>query len=393
MSVTRREFIIGAGAVLAVEGNPAGFPAIIQRRALKVGVFISEVDAQGVNEGVDPYISQMRLGLGLAVSEINTMGGVLGRSLELIYRDDGGSPPTEAATQSLIDQGCEAIVSGFVMASPQVLTIRMRALGTTVPVLHGFWTDGSYCGPTTGHFAPTVSQIVPPIRASLGKEFRARPFTISNWTPSGRRVSEYLYGALGAAHTGDALVTTPVLGSHHGEYQGVIRWAHEMESNIIWNADPRPYSVNAVNDAVALGVAEGKTFAYLDFSEWQTSQLVSGASIVTCVPFVASDPNSDVQDFVARARSLSGDELVTHVAFTHYNVMMALKQAMERSGEASSAGAHAGLEDLVIETATGPLTLDKAGHATLPVFVANAEGGGELSIVEKIDQIAPDSPC
>ena len=391
MVVTRREFMAGAGATLAATGALTGFPAIAQRRPLKVGVFISEVDAQGLDERVEPYVSQMRVGLGLAASEINAMGRVLGRPVELVYRDDGGTPPTGVATRGLIgDEGCEAIVSGFVMAAPQLLTIRMRALGTTVPVLHGFWTDGSYCGSDAKHFAPTMRQIVPSIRAYLGDEFQARPFTISNWTPSGRRVSEYMYGALGSAHTGDALVTTPVRGSHHGEYRGVMRWAHEMESNIIWNADPRPY---AVNEAVALGIAERKTFAHLDFSEWQASQLVPGASVVTCVPLVASDRSSDVQDFVSRTKALTGDELVTHVAFTHYNVLMALKAAMERSGEASAAGAVAGLDGLTIDTATGPLTLDANGYPTLPMFVATAEGGGVLQMVEKIDQIGPGSTC
>ena len=126
--------------------------------------------------------------------------------------------------QGLVDEGCEAIISGFVMAAPQLLTIRMRALGATLPVVHGFWNDGSYCGPVARHVAPTVRQIIPPIRSFLGDDVRPRPFTISNWTPSGRRVSDYMYGALGGAHTGDALVTTPVRDSHHGEYRGVMRW-------------------------------------------------------------------------------------------------------------------------------------------------------------------------
>ena len=46
MGLTRREFMVGAGATLAAPGTSLGFPAIAQRRPLKVGVFISEVDAQ-----------------------------------------------------------------------------------------------------------------------------------------------------------------------------------------------------------------------------------------------------------------------------------------------------------------------------------------------------------
>jgi len=397
MAVTRREFVAGAGAVLAAAGPLTGFPAIAQVRPLKVGVFVSEVDAQGVDELAEPYVSQMRLGLGLAASEINGMGGILGRPVEFVYRDDGGSPPSQSAVTALVaEEGCEAIVSGFLMASPRLITVRLNVLDAPVPVLHGLWTDGSYCGPFTKHFGPTARQIVPSIRAYLGDldgGFRARPFSISNWTPSGRRVSEYLYGALGGAHTGDALVTTPVLGNHPGEYRAVMRWAHEVESNIIWNADPRPYAVNAVNQAVELGIAEGKIFAHLDFSEWQASQLVPGASIITCVPFVASDPSPAVQDFVVRANAMPGGELVTHVAFTHYNSLMALKAAMERSGEADAAGGLAGLVGLTIETATGPLTLDAAGYPTMPLFVATAEGGGPLQVVQKIDQIESGATC
>jgi ABC-type branched-subunit amino acid transport system substrate-binding protein len=352
------------------------------------------VDAQGVDELVEPYVSQMRVGLELAAFEINSMGGVLGRPVEFVFRDDGGSPPSPAATRALLDnEGCEAIVSGFPMVSPRVLAARMNASNASVPLVHGFWTDGSYCSPVVKHFGPTARQIVPSIRAYLSDDVQSRPFSISNWTPSGRRVSEYLYGALGGAHTGDALVTTPVLGNHPGEYHGVMRWAHEMESNIIWNADPRPYAVNAVNQAVALGVADGKTFAHLDFSEWQASQLVHGASIITCVPFVASDPDPAVQDFVSRVHAMSGGELVTHVAFTHYNALMALKVAMERSGEASAAGALAGLAGLTIQTATGPLTLDAGGYPTMPLFVATAEGGGQLQVVQKIDQIESGATC
>ncbi len=85
--------------------------------------------------------------------------------------------------------------------------------------------------------------------------------------------------------------------------------------------------------------------------------------------------------------------LVTHVAFTHYNSLMALKAAMERSGEASAAAGLAGLVDLTIETATGPLTLDGAGYPAMPLFVATAEGGGELRVVQKIDQMGSGAAC
>jgi hypothetical protein len=66
---------------------------------------------------------------------------------------------------------------------------------------------------------------------------------------------------------------------------------------------------------------------------------------------------------------------------------------MERSGEASAVAALAGLVGLTIETATGPLTLDDAGYPTMPLFVATAEGGGQLQVVQKIDQVESATAC
>ena len=392
MEITRREVMIGAGAAIAAAKTVTSFPAVAQTGPLKIGIYISEQDDQGVDEMVTPYMDQLRLGVELARSEINAGGGVLGRRIEFVYRNDLGSPPSVASVASLVtNEGCEAIVSGFVQASPRLISVRSPS---PVPVLAGFWTEGTYCGPVAKFFAPTPMQIVPSIRAWLPDEFEARPFTITNWTPSGRAVSMYLYGAAGGAHTGDALVTTPVQGAHAGDFRGVIRWAHDMELNIIWTGEPRPYSVNVVNQAIELGLAEGKTFAYLDFSELQTAQLVPGASIVTCLPFVSTDPSAEVQDFVARINATSGGSIVTHVAFTHYNAIMALKAAMERSGDATAAGGIAGFAGgLTIDTATGPLVIEPGGYSTMSLYVATASGGGTLEIVQKLDAVASGSAC
>lgn len=392
MNVTRRKMLVGASAIAAA-GALTGFPAIAQVRPLRIGVFVSEQDAQGVDELVGPYMDQMKLGIEMAVAEINAADGLMGRPVEIVYQNDFGSPPSAAAVEALVTgEGVEAIIAGFVQASPRLISTRSPS---PVPVLSGFWSEGTYCGPVAKFAAPTAMQIVPSIRASIPDDLESRPFTITNWTPSGRNVSSYLYGALGAAHTGDALVTTPVLGAHAGDFRGVLRWAHDMESNVIWTAEPRPYSVNVVNQAVELGLAEGKMFPYFDFSELQAAQLVPGASIITCLPFVASDPSAGVQEFVASINAMAGATgIVTHVAFTHYNAIKALKAAMEKAGEASAAGAIAGFAGgLTIDTATGPLTIEGGGYATMPLFVATASGGGSLEVVQKLDAVASGATC
>jgi ABC-type branched-subunit amino acid transport system substrate-binding protein len=91
---------------------------------------------------------------------------------------------------------------------------------------------------------------------------------------------------------------------------------------------------------------------------------------------------------------MSSDGLVTHVAFTHYNAIMALRAAIERSGDATAAGALAGFKGgLTLDTATGSLLLEPGGYSTMPMFVATAQRGRGLQIVERLDAVPSGAAC
>ena len=125
--LTRREFLSGAAAVAA------GFPAIAQSRPLRIGALISQADARGQDEMIQPYDQQMKLGLELAISEINGAGGILNRQVELLIADDDGSPApgANAALSMIKSQGVEALVSGFVVAIRSYLDAPWNASGST----------------------------------------------------------------------------------------------------------------------------------------------------------------------------------------------------------------------------------------------------------------------
>ncbi|MFA5581869.1 MAG: ABC transporter substrate-binding protein [Paracoccaceae bacterium] len=393
--LTRREVLHGTGATLALGAAFSAMPALAQTRPLRIGVLIAEADHDGQEQMVEPYVSQMRLGLELAASEINAAGGILGRPIELVYANDGGSPAPGAAAahDMVIEGGCEVLISGFITAIRSFLARQFADHdGPAVPVFHAFGTEGNFCNANITHTGPTSAQSLRPMTEWLGDRTSARPFTISDWSPSQRAVSAYLYGNTGIL-TGAALVTTPVQGNYPGQFRGVMQWADEMESETIYVSVPRPYAVNVANHAIDAGVAEGKTFAFLDFSEWHAAQLQPGADVVTCLPFVASDPAPAVQDFVGRANAMPmAGGLVTHVAFTHYNSLMALKAAMERSGEATGPAAIAGLRGLSLETATGMLAFDESGYATMTMHVARATPGA-LDIVHTAEAVPAAATC
>ncbi|MGC9399207.1 MAG: ABC transporter substrate-binding protein [Anaerolineae bacterium] len=107
---------------------------------IRVG-FAGELTGRNADLGV-----QGRNGALLAVERINAEGGVVGRPLELVVRDDGGTPEgARAADQALIDAGVVAIIghmtsrqsmaavplinaAGVVLLSPTTSTPELSAL-------------------------------------------------------------------------------------------------------------------------------------------------------------------------------------------------------------------------------------------------------------------------
>ncbi|MGC9358394.1 MAG: ABC transporter substrate-binding protein [Anaerolineae bacterium] len=111
----------------------------IGKRPIRVG-FAGELTGRNADLSV-----QGRNGVQLAVKEINAEGGVAGRALELLVRDDEGTPEgARAADQALIDAGVVAIIghmtSGQSVAAVPVVNeteIILLSPTTSTPELSG----------------------------------------------------------------------------------------------------------------------------------------------------------------------------------------------------------------------------------------------------------------
>src|SRR4029453_12453181 len=86
MPISRRSFLkAGAGAALT---STLPMPAVLAADPIRIGV------VQPFSGGLELFGNQAKLGLDLALSEINGGGGILGRPLELVYEDDKTDPTT-----------------------------------------------------------------------------------------------------------------------------------------------------------------------------------------------------------------------------------------------------------------------------------------------------------
>lgn len=104
MHPTRRTFLASAAATLAA-------PALLHAqgtRPIRIGEFNSYT-------AIPAFTQPYRNGWQLAVEQINAAGGVLGRPLEVISRDDAGSPQdaVRIAGELLDGEGVDLIAGGY----------------------------------------------------------------------------------------------------------------------------------------------------------------------------------------------------------------------------------------------------------------------------------------
>jgi urea transport system substrate-binding protein len=95
--------------------------------------------------GVELYGRQAKLGLDLAVKDINAAGGILGRPVEVIYADDKTSPESAVtAMHALIERdGVVAVVGPITLRNLNAIAPVAESLKT--PLLYATNYEGGKC--------------------------------------------------------------------------------------------------------------------------------------------------------------------------------------------------------------------------------------------------------
>ena len=133
MSLTRRQALTSAGAIVLASGLPK--PAIATNEPIRVGYLPaltgpSSATGIGINRGIQ-----------LAVKEINDGGGINGRQIELILRDTQSDPTKAVNGAAELAHGEKvSVVFGPVNSGESLAAVPMLAR-TGTPQVHPCWVD------------------------------------------------------------------------------------------------------------------------------------------------------------------------------------------------------------------------------------------------------------
>jgi len=384
---TRRDFVAGTAAAVAATQFP--MPAIAAAKPIRIGA------VQPFSGGLELFGNQAKLGLDLAMKEINAAGGILGRKIEVAYEDNKTDPKTSVErTIKLIRRDGVLALSGPITSNARdAMAPSVNRLRT--PLLYATNYEGGACSKYIFGFNTVPNQelakLLPAMNAKFGNSYYMFGANYV-WPQKMFETAEKIVGGLGGKVVGKEFTPWGVK-----EFAPVIRRIKASGAKVLVFALPGADGITFIKQAEDLGLLKDLTVAFLGFAETYLGAFGTGKgqNMWVTVPFVASSGDAKVKDFVARIKKSAGkdDIPISHYVMTHYNSMMALKAGLEKAGKPDKEALIKGLEGLSIETPTGPLSIGaKDHHVTMNMFLART-AGTNLETVQALGSLAPEAGC
>jgi urea transport system substrate-binding protein len=341
--------------------------------------------------GVEIYGRQAKLGIDLAVKEINAGGGILGRPVEVIYEDDKTDPAAALeATHKLIERdGVLALVGPITSRNLDAIAPAAESLKT--PLFYATNYEGGQCSRYVFAFSTVPNQEIAQLLPYMNRNFGKTYFMLGAdraWPHKMFAASRPMIDKLGGRVVGEEYTS-----GRETDFSPLIARIAATKAKVLLFA-LKGDGLNFIPQADDRGLLKNTTIAFLGLSEADLGIFGGkGQNMFAAVPFVATSDKPSVKAFVAKIKAEAGsDVVVSNYVMTHYDALIAMKAAIEKAGKVDKETMIDALEGLTIKSPTGPMTMSKNHHATMDMFLAKTQGR-DLVTVKALGEIAPEPGC
>jgi urea transport system substrate-binding protein len=341
--------------------------------------------------GVELYGEQGRLGLEVAAAEINAAGGILGRPVQLVFRDDGTRANIAAeAARRIVEEDNVLAVIGPITSQGLDAVVPVLASRKT-PLLYATNYEGGTCNRYMFALNTVPNQELTSLLPYLTRTFGSDYYLLGadrDWPHRMFDAAEPLIAQLGAR-----VVAKEYTRGTEKDFSPLIGRLVDSKAKILLFA-LKGDGMQLITDASERGVFKSMTVGFLGFSEADLKFFGGKVDGVhAAVPFVAASPDPKARAFVARARAMAAPGVaVSNYVERHYAALFAVKAALEKAGKVDKEAMIDALEGLTFDTPAGPTTVGKDHHSTLNMYLARTEGT-ELVPVQALGPVAPVSGC
>ena len=334
----------------------------------------------------------------LAVDQINSAGGVLGKKLELVEYDDQLDPKQAVAIAQRLTtrDGVVAVVSGSysgptraaapIFERAKLPMIAAYAVHPDIPKAGDFIFQQSFSGVVQGRAAAVVA-------AEQLKAKRISILSVDN--DFGQTIVDGFREQ--AQKLGLEIVSTDKFKIGDKEFSPILTKINEQNPDVLFVVGYAPEGAQIVRQARSLGLkAKILGTEGLD-STVQFLEVVgdAGDGVVIVTNLNRDDTDPQTQAYIKAYRDRYGHD-PDMVGASVYDAFQLLAEAIKRAGSTDPVAirnALAGITDF--RTVTGPLyRYDEIGQALKPVAVQQVKDGAfhHLSEVTSLDVITPPQP-
>ncbi len=375
----------GAAVVLlssaALAQVPTGAP-------IQIGV---PIGLSGANSVVAPSVVQAAE---LAVSEINSKGGVMGRPLVLDVADDGsGAAGAQRAFDSLVFQKKVDVLISMETSAARNAGLPIVAKGHT-PFIYTSSYEGHSCSRYMYVNAWVPEQQEAPVIDYFLKDKGAKTFFLIG--------SDYAFGRgmLSYAKTYIEAHGGKVIGDEYqpmdaGDWTAIISKVRSANPDalILSTAGGVPnvtltkqYRAAGIKALVGnLGVDEGTAKS---MGADATGIYISG-SYYTSVDTPAN------KTFLAAMKAKFGDKLLTpnDLSVPQYEAIYAYKAAVEKAKGTAADGVIKALGEVSVDGPRGTITMNQQRHAPLTMYLGQVEADGSVKILQTAKNVSAGAQC
>lgn len=324
------------------------------------------------------YGAMNRRGIELALEEINRAGGIRGRPLEIVMRDDEGSGQKAAdiASEFVADPTIVAVVghvnSGAMVAAARVYDNHLTALATsaTSPDLSGMsrWvfrviSSDSTNGRDIAHFA-----------SKLGRKRAAILYENDSY---GRGLAE----SFQRNFDGEVVISDPIADTDEQDFEPHVANLKRLSPDMVFVVTTERAGIALLREARRQGL-QADFFGGDGWTGIVVDTAVSEGAYVGA-PFAASDPRPEAQRFVTAFKAKYGATPDGNAALAYDATILLARAIAEKGGNReevrsflaslSEAASHRGV--------TGPIYFGTSGDPVGKGFVMTQSRAGELHVL------------
>lgn len=384
MAVSRRHFVLSAGAVAVAGGLPPRFA--FGADPIKLG---SVLDNSG---NLDIYGKPMVMATTLAAEEINAAGGLLGRQVKAIQYDTQSDIAlyTKFAQQLVRQDKVDVVHGGITSASREAIRQTFRRANTLY--FYNVLYEGGVCDRNCVVTGTTPAQAVEPVVEYAMKTWGDKAYVLA---------ADYNYGQITAKwlsyyikqRKGQVLKTDffPLDVADFGSTIAKIQEAKPafVVSALVGGAHMsfyRQWAASGMNKKIPLS---STTFGV--GNEHLALSAAEGDGIIIAGNYSQELDSPANKDFLAKWRKRFGDTKIVHeIAVSQYQGIMLWAEAVRKAGSLEREAMLKAIESGVkIEGPAGTVAIEpKTHHAALDIQLMEVRGQ-KLTIKRTVKQQPP----